>query len=112
RDDICIQSDVGGNPSPLQAYLKKKFGLSLYGDYNSLRILIVDIEKGRVKFADNLGCDVTGCKVGTVPAWYTLVLPPLPLEYTKANGMPEDGYLHEKMLELAWHHAAVYCYGM
>ena len=111
RDDIWNMSDVG-NPSPLRVYLQDKLGLALYGDYNSLRILIVDIEKGRVKFADNQGCDISGCKVGAVPAWYTMVLPPLPLEHTKANGMPEDGYLHEKILEAAWHHAVVYGYGM
>jgi hypothetical protein len=97
--------------SDLRDLIKTRLGLKLY-DYT--RIMIVDIGNGRAKFSDNFNCSVTGCAVQdpTSTSWYTLVLPPLPLEYQYSSNTPEKGYLDEMTWESAWHHAIVYGYGM
>jgi hypothetical protein len=113
RDEIWNMTD-----DQVRNEVFNKLGYDMRG-YTNTRIIIVDIQNGRVKFSDNLGCSsVGGCSIvnhGDDPTntfWYTLVLPPLPLEYQKSAKLPEDGYLHEMTWESAWHHAIVYGYGM
>jgi len=113
RDKLWNMTD-----GQLRDEIYTRLGYDMRG-YTNTRIIIVDIQNGRVKFSDNLGCSVLGgCSIanhGDNPAntfWYTLLLPPLPLEYQKSSSVPEDGYLHEMTWESAWHHAIVYGYGM
>ena len=118
-DNVFRDSIWGMTERQLKEYMANELALPIPDDYfntegERIKIMIVDIEKGRVKFADNQDCGVDGCKV-TDPkkvTWYTLVLPPLPLEYKDAAGKPQYGYLREMTLEAAWHHAVVYGYGM
>ena len=90
----------------------------------SIRIMIVDIENGRVRFSDGYGCiaPTTGgnggeCSItdrGDNPGttyWYTLVIPPTPHQFGTSS-TPDDGYVHEMRWESAWHHAIVFGYGM
>jgi hypothetical protein len=106
RDDIWKMKD-----SELRDLANDRLGLDLSD--TKIRIMIVDIGKGRAKFSDGKDCSVTGCAV-TDPnaAWYTLVLPPLPMGYLRTDGTPQKGYLEEMTWESAWHHAIVYGYGM
>jgi hypothetical protein len=108
RDRIWKMTD-----GELRDEIQRKLGYST--KYESVRIMIVDIQNGRVRFSDGGGCSggVFGgnggeCSVGnpTTTYWYTLLLPPLPQQYN------EDGYQHELMWEAAWHHAICYGYGM
>jgi hypothetical protein len=116
RNDIWSKNDMS-----LRMWIFDTFGYNL--DYSQVRIMILDIQNGRVKFSDRLGCSGSGeCSIDvrmddpTKTLWYTLVLPPLPLDYpTKdtVGGTPVDsGYLHEVKWELAWHHAIAYATGM
>jgi hypothetical protein len=96
-----------------------------------VRVMVVDIQNGRVKFSDGAGCSssvpwsTTGAGECSIEAhqdnpattyWYTLILPPLPDRYKFIDGakvgLIQDGYLDEMRLEGAWHHAIVYGYGM
>jgi hypothetical protein len=96
-----------------------------------VRVMVVDIQNGRVKFSDGSGCvssapwNPSGAGECSIKAhhddpgatsWYTLILPPLPDRYKFPDGAKtgqiQDGYLDEMRLEGAWHHAIVYGYGM
>jgi len=114
RDTIWAMSD-----DQVRDEIYNKLGYDMRG-YSNTRIIIVDIQNGRIRFSDNQGCSaVGGCSIAnhgddpTQTYWYTFVLPPLPLQFEKPGMVvPEDGYLNEMSWESAWHHAMVWGYGM
>jgi hypothetical protein len=109
------------NDTYLRNWIKDKYAYVLDP---SIRIIIVDIQNGRVRFSDGNGCTAAAtngvggeCSItarGDDPMttyWYTLVIPPQPLQFG-TSGTPDDGYVHEMTWDSAWHHAIVYGYGM